>query len=114
MTEEELILNNLGLIYKVIKDLKCYWRTEDEFQDYYDAGLEGLIMGAKTYDGSSKPSTYLYPCIKNMIIREFVTSEQLKRRINKEIMVPLSEKISHESEDTYLDFITRFVSSAKA
>lgn len=105
MTTEELILNNKGLIFKAIKDLKCHWKTEDEFQNYYDAGLLGLIKGAKTYDGSSTPGTYLYACIKNMIIREFYMSEQSPRKINKEIMISLNEKVNEESNETYLDFV---------
>ena len=46
---DNLIITNQGLIGKAIKDLKCYWRTEDEFQDLYDAGMIGLIKGAKEY-----------------------------------------------------------------
>lgn len=49
---DELILNNIPLIKKCIKDMRLYWNTEDEFQDYYDAGLLGLINGAKTYNES--------------------------------------------------------------
>ena len=102
---DKLILDNQKLIYKVIKDLKCYWKTEDEFQNLYDAGLEGLIRGAKAYDGTTTPGTYLYTCIKNMICREFYVSEQLNKRINKEIMISLNAEISDDSDETYLDFI---------
>ena len=46
---DNLIITNQGLIGKAIKDLKCYWRTEDEFQDLYDDGMIGLIKGKKEY-----------------------------------------------------------------
>lgn len=103
--EENLILNNRRLIYKVIKDMHCYWRTEDEWQDLYDAGLEGLIRGAKKYDGSTSPGTYFYTCIKNMIVRHLYISTMDKRKIHKEIMLSLSKEVSSDVETTYLDFV---------
>ncbi len=50
--DEKLVTDNLGLINLMIKKQNCKWETEDEFQNYYDYGLEGLIRGAKTYDVS--------------------------------------------------------------
>ncbi len=105
MSEEELILNNQRLIYKVIKDLHCYWRTEDEFQDLYDAGLLGLVRGAKKYDGSSTPGTYFYTCIKNEINKYIYLSCRDKRKIHKDIMISLDKEVKSESETTYLDFL---------
>lgn len=103
---EKLILDNIPLIYKVIKDMHCYWKTEDEFQSLYDAGLEGLIRGAKVYDpATSKPGTYLYTCIKNMIVREIQTSEYDCRKINKQTMVSLNKEVNGENDTTYEDFI---------
>lgn len=82
--EEKLVLDNIGLIYKCIKDLNCQWKTEDEFQSYYDAGLEGLIKGAKKYDSNiSRPATYLYECIKTHILKEFYLSLCDCRKVNK-------------------------------
>lgn len=104
--DEKLILENIPLIYKVIKDMHCYWKTEDEFQSLYDAGLEGLIRGAKSYDNSKgKHSTFLYQCIRNMICREIYSSELDKRKINKEIMISLDKEVDPESDTTYKDYL---------
>lgn len=70
MNNDELILDNLKLINLSIKQMKLFWNTEDEYQEYYDAGLDGLINGARTYNSSiGKHSTYLVICIKNEIKR---------------------------------------------
>lgn len=103
---DDLILENIPLIYKVIKDMHCYWKTEDEFQSLYDAGLEGLIRGAKSYnDTKGKISTYLYACIKNMICRAIRLSEMDKRKINKEIMISLDKEVYSERDTTYKDLL---------
>lgn len=106
MTKEEqdkMIIDNIPLIHKVIKDLHCFYKTDDEYQEYYDYGLEGLINGVKSYDnGISKPGTYLYTCIKNMIVRCFQLSEMDKRKINKMPKVSLNRTIDNDSNDTEL------------
>ena len=104
MNEEELILNNLPLIKKVIKDMKLYWRTDDEFQDFYDAGVEGLIKGAKQYNSSiSKPSTYLITCIRHEICKHLYLSECDKRKVHKETLVSLDKEVGNET--TLADFL---------
>lgn len=106
MNKDDLIVENIPLIYKCIKDMHCYWKTEDEFQSLYDAGLEGLVRGASEYDDSKgKPSTFLYPCIKNMICRGIYLSECDKRKINKEVMVSLNKEVNSENDTTYEDFV---------
>lgn len=106
MNKDDLIVENIPLIYKCIKDMHCYWKTDDEFQSLYDAGLEGLIRGSKEYDDSKgKPSTFLYPCIKNMICREIYLSECDKRKIHKETMVSLNKEVNGENDTTYEDFV---------
>lgn len=106
MTKEEqdkMIINNIPLIHKVIKDLHCIYKTDDEYQEYYDYGLEGLINGVKSYDNNvSKPGTYLYTCIKNMIVRCFQLSEMDKRKINKIAKVSMNELISNDGKETEL------------
>lgn len=88
---EKLILENEGLIGQVIKDLHCRFKNYDDYLEIYDAGMLGLIYGAKTYDGSSKPSTYLYACIKNEIVKLFQTRTRLKE-------IPISKIYSLEYE----------------
>lgn len=80
MYDEKLVTENLALIVLMIKKLNCKWETDDEYQNYYDYGLEGLIRGAKTYDESKgKVSTYLCACIKNSIQRAFYLNKTPKR-----------------------------------
>ena len=104
--QDKLVLDNTKLIYKCIKDCNCSWKTEDEFQDYYDAGLIGLINGAKTYDSTkAKVSTYLYKCIKQEIVKYFYTSEFNCRKINKLDKVSLDEPVYDENVMTYAEVI---------
>lgn len=109
MTKEEqdkLILDNIPLIYKVIKDLRCYWKTEDEWQDLYDCGLEGLINGVKKYNVSkSNSSTYLYRSIKNSILKYFTLSGCNNRKINREINTSLNSLVGTNQENELMDFI---------
>lgn len=107
MTEEELILKNIPLIYIRIKEMNCYWKNDDEFQDLYDAGLEGLINGAKTFnpDLGYKPSTYLGKCIKNEISNYMRTMNYEKRRIYKNYVRSLDDYVKEGSDDTFKDFI---------
>lgn len=80
MYDEKLVTDNLALINLMIKKMNCKWETEDEYQNYYDYGLEGLIRGAKTYDKSKgNPSTYLCKCIANNIQRTFYLNTMPKR-----------------------------------
>lgn len=91
---DRLVLENLKLIYLVIKNLHLHYKTEDELQDYYDAGLEGLIIGSKKYDSSKGlPSTYLYSCISNEIKKFIKFKNTAKRKINYEFNLSLSETI---------------------
>lgn len=82
--EEQMILDNISLIYMCIKNLHLYYQTEDEFQAYYDAGLDGLIKGTRKYDESKdiKSSTFLYACIKNEILH-LVTTKNYQKNKNK-------------------------------
>lgn len=81
MSEEEIILKNLPLIHQSIKQLKVYWKNEEEWQDYYGSGLIGLVIGAKTYDESKgyKFSTYLMPCINNAIKKQMAINTTARR-----------------------------------
>lgn len=69
--EEQLIKDNEKLIYQVIKDLHIFWKTQDEYQDYIDAGYDGLLNGIRNYSEEKgiKSSTYYYVCIKYELIK---------------------------------------------
>lgn len=81
--KDELILNNLNLIWKVIKDLHIQYRTKEELEDYYSIGLIGLVKAVKTYD-KDKKSTYLYNGIKNSLLTHFMIKTRFKRKDNIE------------------------------
>lgn len=66
--------DHLGLIYKVINDLRLSYR-QDEF---YDVGLIGLTKAIQTYDKSKGTfGTYGYMCIKNEILTELAGEKEV-------------------------------------
>lgn len=96
---DKLIIENQPLIYKVIKDMNCVYKTDDEFQELYDAGLEGLIKGAKIYDESKgKPSTWLYPCIQNKIMYCFTIRSAKKRKNESGRDISIYEKAYNDDD----------------
>lgn len=107
MNTDSLILDNLKLINLSIKQMNLSWETEDEYQVYYDAGLDGLINGAKTYNSSvGKHSTYLVVCIKNSIKR-LLYNKTLVKNFNpygKDISLN-NELFDSEGKTTYLEDI---------
>lgn len=64
--EDKLILENINLVYYVLKKLNLYNQRED----FFDLGVIGLIKGVKSFDHKKgfKLNTYLYTCIKNEIL----------------------------------------------
>lgn len=91
---DSLIIENQKLIKFTIKKMNLSWKTEDEFQEYYDNGLIGLINGAKTYSiDKGKPSTYLYTCIKNEISKGITSKLHFKRVINYKYKLSLDEPL---------------------
>lgn len=101
--KEQEIIKHIPLIKKVIKDLHCRYRTEEEYQEYYSIGTLGLVKGARSYDGSSKPSTYLYACIKKEILHMFAYNSRQKRygqveSLNQPIIT--GDESSGELQDT--------------
>lgn len=101
--EEQMILDNLGLIYVAIKQLCLVYKTEDEFQDYYDSGLIGLIKGVRTFDDNkkNKPSTFLVPCIKNEI-KHYLKAKTTKKRFNENGKTVSLNVLTGEDENTEL------------
>ena len=69
--KNEIIEKNIGLIYKAMNDLNCTYYTQEDFEEYYFAGLVGLIKASRTYDETKGKSGYLYTSIKNEIKRVF-------------------------------------------
>lgn len=96
--QQQLVVDNKGLIYLAIKQLKLHSKTEDEFQDYYDAGIIGLIKGAKKYDENAgyKPSTFLTICIKNEIKHFLMHKTTQKNNIPGGYNLSLDQPITTE------------------
>lgn len=103
--DEKLVTDNLALIGFMIKKLHCKWETEDEYQNYYDCGLEGLIKGAKSYDESKgKPSTYLSQCIAHSIQKFFQLSSLPKRCNPSGKDISLNYEIEGDNLNDYTEF----------
>ena len=76
---EKIVLENLNLIYKVMKDLNCNMTREEEIEEYWFAGLCGLIDASKVFDETKGKSTYLYKSIRNRIFNVFYKNTRPKR-----------------------------------
>jgi RNA polymerase sporulation-specific sigma factor len=92
--EEKLILDNINLIYHVLKKYNLY----SDLDEYFDIGMIGLVKAAKKFDGSKgyKPSTYLSNCIANEILCYIRNQKCLKRGSgikNISIYTPITDEI---------------------
>ena len=63
----EIIVENEGLIYKIINKYRNYF----ELEDLYQVGVMGLIKASKTYNSSygAKFTSYAYPFILGEVIK---------------------------------------------
>lgn len=90
--KDEIILNNINLIYSAIKKLNLY----NQLDEFFSIGMIGLVRGANNYDESLgyKQSTYLYKCIYNAILMEFRNNSST-RRIPKYKLTSLSTEVGN-------------------
>ena len=104
MEENNLIIENKGLIYLAIKEEHLYWKTQDEYQDFIDAGYDGLLNGIRTYnkDLGIKPSTYYYSCIKHEMIKVIQRKELRKNSIKT---VSLNKTVGQDEIEELIDLI---------
>lgn len=100
MDINEQIKKNEGLIGKVIKDLHIRNMGHLDFEEVYSTGRIGLYRAIMTYDGSTKPSTYYYTCIKNEILKIFQ-----KKRLGKNRFHDNLRSIDYEYEEGTLEEI---------
>ena len=77
---DDLILDNLNLIYFVLKQLGLY----EQRDNYYDLGLIGLVRAANEYDETKGYTftTYAATCIRNEILRDIRHNQSDKRKAN--------------------------------
>lgn len=103
--QETMLLDNINLIKYCIKKMNLKSLSNDEYQNFYDDGLIGLINGIKTYNqDKSQLSTYLYTCIKNNICRGMYLATMDKRKSNYNTF-SLDKTFNDTTEDTYLDIL---------
>lgn len=103
-SEDDLIVEHRGLIFLAIKNEHFYWKTDDEFQDFVDAGYDGLLQGIRTYDPNKniKESTYYYTCIKNEMIKVITNKHRIK---NQAKVVSLNTLVSDMEDTELIDLI---------
>lgn len=81
---DELIVNNTGLIYIVLKEMRLTVQGEEIFEEAYYDGLLGLMQGSKLYDPSKgvKPDTFLVHCIRSGIHKGIKRRNYLCNKVN--------------------------------
>lgn len=64
--EEELVVNNIRLVYYIVKKFNF---SQSEYEDVVECGILGLVKAARTFDKSKgkRFSTYAGRCIQNEI-----------------------------------------------
>ena len=89
MYDEKLVMDNINLIYLVLKRLYLY----DKRDDYFDVGMIGLLKGARTYDKTKgiAATTYLYRCIYSELCMTF-------RKKQPDGMLSLNEIVNSDKE----------------
>lgn len=100
---DQLILDNLNLIYFVIKQMGLY----QEREYYYDIGLIGLIQAADKYeqDKGSVFSTYAVYSIRNAILLDIRSNNTNKRKANQGIISLDTVIMSDNTDVTLADVI---------
>ena len=97
MSKDELYEKYKFLVYKVIKDLGCKYRNDDEFEEYLFWGNLGLIKAINGYDKTKiSSSAFFYNSIKNSIMVLFKNKTSLKRKINYMILQSLDEPVQDQ------------------
>lgn len=80
MSEEQMILDNINLVYLVLKQMNLY----KDCEEWFDVGTIGLIKGVRNYnpDYGLALSTFACRCIKNEILLEIRKNNSNKRKVN--------------------------------
>lgn len=89
--KDEMVLDNINLIYVVLKKLNLYHRLDE----FYDIAMIGLVKGVNYFDETKgyKLSTYLYRCIYNEILMSFRRLNS-GREIPEYMAVPLETNVT--------------------
>ena len=99
LIKEKLILDNINLIYMVLKRYNLY----NQLDEYYDIGMIGLVKGANTFseDKGYKVSTYLTSCITYEILN-YKRKQSMQKRGNGIQNISLYTQINDKSKELYL------------
>ena len=109
INKNEMFENNMGLVWKVIRDLHLYETKDMELNDYFQIGSMGLLKAIDTYkEGKGQFSTYATSCIKNEFRIHFREMDSDKRRMNAKA-VSYNNTVGDGEEpieiiDTVIDF----------
>lgn len=101
---ENLVVNNLGLVYDIVNKYKTRILQFLEYEDAIQIGMLGLIDAANTFDETRQLafSTYAYSCIRNSLFIELVRVKRKKRYANN-YTISLDEVLTENDEFTLLD-----------
>lgn len=88
---DDLVLNNLKLVYVVLKKLNLY----EQRDYYYEIGVEGLVKAAKTYkpDKGYQFSTYACRCIRNAVLMDIRNNKKRANDISLDAPVEIKDTI---------------------
>ena len=96
-TVEELVSNNIKLVYYFYNKLKQSDTVKTNKEDLISEGMVGLVKAAKTYDLSkSKFPTYASYCINNSF---FMYLRKLNKYTGKEISIDSTIGIDNEGNE---------------
>lgn len=95
-----MILDNINLIYFVLKQMNLY----KNYEEWSDVALIGLVKAAKSYnsDYKLKFSTFACKCIRNEILLEIRKNNSNKRKANVNCVSLEKEMYSNVNDDCIL------------
>lgn len=78
-SKQELVLNNMGLVGHTLK--KYFKFSSEDYDEYFQEGLLGLVLAANSYDDSKgfQFSTYACRCIYFQVLNHIYDREKLIR-----------------------------------
>ena len=102
-----LVIENTKLIYLAMKQMNLKWQTEDEWQSYYDFGMDGLIKASRDFefDKGFKFTTFAIACIRHMLLRKIYLNTMKKRFNPNGRDLSLNYIVDEEENDEFGDFI---------
>lgn len=102
MNRDDLVLDNINLIYFVIQKMGLL----DKKEIYYDSGIIALVRAAQEFDESKgyNFSTFATTAIYNEICKDIKASKTDKRKANYNTL-SLDMEIGEEEDATLLDLI---------